>query len=592
MRAFASALPWIAGALVACEGRPRASFVDFSGGPPRSGETIAIIDLSEGASEQPPGGLLAWSPRVGSFEELVSEVDVLAHSKVVRGVLVRMGATRLGLARAIEIGAMLERLGGTLPVWCHADELNNGTEYLAARGCKRVWASPGGSVDAIGLAAQVVYFHKLLSDELGLDVDFLQVGKYKGAEEPFTRDGPSPEALASLQGALSDMRSTWLDGIRAGRPGIEEPVAEDGPYSPQRAKELGLVDAIGYFDEARAALEKETHAVRADVHFGPASDARGGGDGLAYVVRLLAGESLGGAAPVAIVRAVGAISMEGSGVFGQAAGVVERKLLSTLHRLEKDDDVRAVVLRIDSPGGSALASDLLWHALMRIRAKKPLVVSIGDMAASGGFYLASAGTVIFADEASIVGSIGVVGGKIAAEHALERVGIHVRTVPAKEGDPRAATRAAYESALVPWDEATRRRLSETMVEIYDLFVARVAQGRGLPVESVAPFAEGRIFSGREGKKHGLVDELGGLSEAIARARTLAGLPADAGAATVGDSTGLLQALMQEEAELRTDSVPTRFGAIAPDLLPFVASIAPIGAYERALCAMPFALTVR
>ena len=131
-----------------------------------------------------------------------------------------------------------------------------------------------------------------------------------------------------------------------------------------------------------------------------------------------------------------------------------------------------------------------------------------------------------------------------------------------------------------------------MVEIYDLFVARVAQGRGLPVESVGRFAEGRIFSGREGKKRGLSAERGGLSEAIARARTLAGLPADASASTVGDSTGLLQALVQEEAELRTDSVPTRLGAIAPDLLPFVASIAPIGAYERALCAMPFALTVR
>jgi protease-4 len=219
-------------------------------------------------------------------------------------------------------------------------------------------------------------------------------------------------------------------------------------------------------------------------------------------------------------------------------------------------------------------------------------VSIGDMAASGGYYLASAGTVVFADETSIVGSIGVVGGKIAAGHALQRVGIHARTVPAKAGDSRAATRAAYESALVPWDDATRQRLSETMAGIYDLFVARVAEGRSMPVERVAAFAEGRIFSGREGKTRGLVDELGGLFDAVARARAMAGLPADARAVAIGDSTSLFQALTQEDPQLRTRSDPTPIEAILPELLPFVGSVTPILASERALCAMPFALSVR
>jgi protease-4 len=592
MRSHAWVTALLAGALLGCEGRPRASFADSAHGEPHTGPAVAVIDLSEGAPEQAPSGFLGLSTRGNSVEDLVNRVELLARDKLVRGVLVRLGAVRLGLARATEIGAMLERLGATLPVWCHADELSNGTEYLAARGCKRIWASPGGSVDAIGLAAQVVYFHKLLSEELGLDIDFLQVGKYKGAEEPFTRDGPSPEALASLQETLSDMRSAWLDGMRVGRPTIADSVAEDGPYTANGARQRGLVDTIGYFDEARAAMEKETHAVRAEVHFGPGSDARGGDDGFEDVVRALAGESLGAAAPVSIVRAVGAISMEGGGVLGLSSGVVERRLLSTLLRLERDDDIRAVVLRIDSPGGSALASDLLWHALMRIRAKKPLVVSIGDMAASGGYYLASAGNVVFADETSIVGSIGVVGGKIAAGHALQRVGIHARTVPAKAGDSRAATRAAYESALVPWDDATRQRLSETMAGIYDLFVARVAEGRSMPVERVAAFAEGRIFSGREGKTRGLVDELGGLFDAVARARAMAGLPADARAVAIGDSTSLFQALTQEDPQLRTRSDPTPIEAILPELLPFVGSVTPILASERALCAMPFALSVR
>jgi protease-4 len=304
---LAVVVPLLAGALLACEGRRRASSADPSRGEPRSGPTIAVLDLSEGVPEEAPAGFLGLPSKGGSVEDLVNQAELLGRDKQVRGVLVRIGAMRVGLARAIELGAMLARLGGKLPVWCHADELANASLYLAARGCRRIWASPGATVDAIGLAAQTVYFHKLLADELGLDVDFLQVGKYKGAEEPLTRDGPSPEALASLQSSLSALRGAWLDGIRTARSRVEEKALEDGPYTSSGAKDRGLVDDIGYFDEARAALEKEVHATRMEVLFGPASDAAGG-DTIGDLLRVLSGESLGGAAPVVVVRAVGAIS--------------------------------------------------------------------------------------------------------------------------------------------------------------------------------------------------------------------------------------------------------------------------------------------
>ena len=157
----------------------------------------------------------------------------------VRGVLVRLGSARIGLARATEIGEMLATIGAKMPVWCHADEYSNGTLALAARGCKRVWVAPASSVDAIGLAAQTIYFHKLLADEIGLDVDFLQVGKFKGAEEPFTRDGPSPEARQSLESTMADLRVGVARGHRTtGRPRAEA-AAEDGPYTPDGARERG-----------------------------------------------------------------------------------------------------------------------------------------------------------------------------------------------------------------------------------------------------------------------------------------------------------------------------------------------------------------
>jgi protease IV len=595
---------------LACEGRRR---VDAPGATsreePTRGPAITVLDLSDGVPERATAGFLGIGAGGGSMEQLIEEVEAIAHDAHddrALGVLVRLGTARIGLARATEIGALLERLGGklgpgnvgNLEVWCHADEMSNATIYLAARGCKRIWVSPGGTVDAIGLAAQMVYFHKLLADELGLDVDFLQVGKFKGAQEPFTRDGPSPEARASLETTLSGMRTAWIDGIHAARPAIADGAAEDGPYSAPGARERGLIDEIGYFDEARGALEKKTHAARAQVKIGPGSEATDG-DPLSQAISALTGASMG-QEPVVVVPAVGAISAEGSGVLGQGDGIVGRRLLSTLVRLEKDDDVKAVVLRIDSPGGSALASDLLWHALMRVRAEKPLVVSVGDMAASGGYYLASAGSVVYADDASIVGSIGVVGGKVAVGHALARIGVFADTVPAKTGDPRAGARAAYESLLTPWDDDTRRRLLETMTGIYELFLARIAEGRGIPVARVAESAEGRIFSGRDARARGLVDELGGLAEAIARARLLAGLPPDARVGIARDSSGLIRELLRGDAPQSRATWPLvgvgvdvgSMATVAPELTPFVASLAPLAGHEATLCAVPFALDVR
>jgi protease IV len=617
MRAI-RALLLLCGATSACEGRPRSASTRAEGSrdEPRTGLSVAVLDLSDGAPEQPQGGLLGLSSKGVSFGDLVHEIEALEHGgeghdvSDVRGVLVRLGSAQMGLARATEIGGMLAAIGTKMPVWCHADAYSNATLALAARGCKRVWIAPASSVDAIGIAAQTIYFHKLLTEEIGLDIDFLQVGKFKGAEEPFTRDGPSPEARQSLESTLADLRAGWLESFAKGRPGAAEAAPEDGPYTPEKARAVGLVDDVGYLDQARSALESAAGAVRWEVRLGPGAKS-GSGDTVAEVFRTIAGDSLG-TAPVALVEATGAISLEGgSGPFGGGSGISEQRLIRTLLRLEHDDDVKAVVLRIDSPGGSALASDLLWHELMAIRHKKTLVVSVGDMAASGGYYLASTGAVVFADATSIVGSIGVVGGKISGGRLLERLGVHAETFPAKTGDPLAAARAASESVLSPWDDATRDRVFETMTGIYSLFLARVAEGRNIPVETVAASAEGRIFSGRDGKQRGLVDELGGLKEAIARARSMAGLAADAEVDLAAEPSGLVQTLIGDNAQSELTEAPggsaTALGELgarvaaalgeavqraAPGVRPFAASMLPLAAGEHALCALPFALTVR
>jgi protease-4 len=620
----------LAGGLVACDGRPKTQgAIQARESKLRTGPALAVIDLTAGAPEQDEGGLLQAERSHRTLDALLTSAARAATDGDTKGVFVRFGSTQLALARAEEIGAALAEVKKTKPVVCHAEGLSNASYAVAARGCSKIWVSPAGGVDTVGIAAQLLYARRLLEDNLHLSVDVLQVGKYKGAEEPFTRDGPSDEARASLESTLASLRVAWLDTMRAR--GGDHPdkllaAAEDGPYSADGAQKAGLTDATGYADEAFASLGELAQAAgaRQKVIFGPSE--HGDDDELAGVLKTLVGTSAG-SAPVALLRATGSIDMgEGGGLGSSGDGIHEAAFDRMVRRLEKDDDVKAVVLRIDSPGGSALASDLMWHHLMRLRSKKPLVVSVGEMAASGGYYLACTGSYIYADAGSIVGSIGVVGGKVAVAGLLEQVGVHSETFAAKPG-PEARARAAYESPLAPWDDATRARVLESMKAIYSLFLARVSEGRStegrtIPIDKVGASAEGRIFGGREGQARGLVDEIGGLELALARARSLAHLPGDARVQVVRSSRSLLHQLSLDDdddgKDDPTDSAQSvdplvtartaaagisgfpvtpeawskAADALAPGFAPFATSLWSFTRGERALAALPYGLIVR
>jgi protease IV len=588
-----------------CDGRPR-SAGSASKSQPRSGPALAVLDFTAGVPEKEEAGLLGPPPgRRRAFDSLIKIIDEVQKEKDTKGIFVRFGSATFGMARGQEIGEALANLRAKIPVYCHANGLGNASLFVAARGCTKITLAPSGEVESVGIASQVIYMHKLLTEELHIDVDILQVGKFKGAEEPLTRDGPSPEARESLETVLVDLRQTWLDGIEKGREGhagVRE-AAEDGPYSATAAKDKGLVDEIGYEDDAREAAKTAVSAVRDVVRFGPGTRGNQGPD-IDDLLKAFAGDE--GAAPqVMVLRAVGSISMgEGSSLFGDE-GITEKSFIKQIKRVTDDDAVKAVVLRIDSPGGSALASDLLWHALMKLRAKKPLVVSVGDMAASGGYYLASTGNEIFAEPQSIVGSIGVVGGKIGIGDALEHIGVHVETFPAKKGDDAARARAAYESPFVPWDDATRVRVLASMKGIYDLFLTRVAEGRKTGVDKIAVSAEGRIFSGLDGKKRGLVDTLGGIGAAVTRAKELAGLPPDALVRTFTSAPRLAELIAGGDGpeSAAPDVDPSKLASptspvlawtreVAPEAFVFASSLAPLASRERYACAVPFALIVR
>jgi protease-4 len=596
-------------ALAGCEGRPRDDARSSGPAEPRTGPAVVELDLTRGDPEQAAASLFGPSHQ-RTHLDLVRWLERLGDDEDARGVVVRLGAGGgIGFARAHELGRRLGALRDHgKPVVCHADEYDHATLLLASLGCSRLWVSPAGGVDAVGVAAELVFAKRLL-DKLDVDVDFLQVGKFKGASEPFTRESASPEARASLKRALVGISSAWLDGVVAGRRRDDvRGSLEDGPFAPDEAKARGLVDEVGYLDDARDDAKKAAGAPR----LAQSSEVGGaaGSDGLLDVFRAIAGAEQHGVPHVAVVTAIGAISMGGSpSILGDGEGIAEAELGRTLERLAKDESVKAVVVRIDSPGGSALASDLLWKRLMDVRAKKPLVFSIGGMAASGGYYMACTATKIVAEPTSILGSIGVVGGKFGVARPLRTLGVDVETVAATD-DPQKAARAAYMSMFQTWDEPTRQRMLASMTAIYDLFLRRVAEGRGLPADRVAASAEGQIFGGVEAKERGLVDELGGLGEALALARSLAELPDDAPVESVGGADGLLDLLAggadpgaAEGASAARREVGARFertaiealapglDALAPELRRLVASALPMVTGERAVAALPFAIVL-
>ncbi len=588
--------------LVSC-GRPRhggSSSSPASLGPdePR----LVELDLSAGAPETADSSALFHTPAAQTYTGLVRLIQRAETDDKVRGLFVRLGGASFNLSESEELSRLLNRLRAkNKPVVCHAHELSNTSALLTARGCSKVWLSPAGEVSTIGIAAQMLYFHGIF-DKFKVDVDFLHMGKFKSGAEPMTREGPSEEARTSLVETLAALRGAWLDESNEVRKNDAlRSALEHGPWSAGEAREHGLVDEIGFDGEALAAAKKEAKVTAVEVTFGPR--AKSGGGGLGDVLRALSGAGNGhdDKPHIAVVPAEGAITMDSGGPLSQG-GITARALGKTLRRMQNDDSVKAVVLRIDSPGGSPLASDLIWHEMMELRAKKPLIVSVGSMAASGGYYIACGGQRIFAERTSIVGSIGVFGGKVNVAPALDQFGIHAETFAASP-EPGAAERAAFNSPLTSWDDATRERVRAQMQGIYDLFIARVAHGRHMEVEKVRVSAEGHIWSGDQGLERGLVDEIGGLTDAIAAARKAAHLADDAEVSVQGGRESLLDSLFVSDdasdadakaafERLSTSSSVQLLNSVPTELRSFVSSFAPLAGNEHVSIALPFGLIIR
>ncbi len=592
--------------VVACQGRPRPGSLaqsDAGGGSPFSFSTAKVIelDLSGGAPEGTGDGLFP-QPASRTFTGLIRSIERASRDQDAKALFVRFGTGSLGFSRSEEVARAFAAVSAQgKPVVCHAHSLDNAGAMLALKGCDRLWLSPAGDISTVGIAGQTLYFKGAL-EKLEVRTDFVHVGKYKSAVESLTQDAPSDEARESLLHVLTSIRKTWLDTSASGKrkPKELQKSLELGPWSGKEAKERGLVDELGFERDALDDAKKLANTKRVSTLFGTRSEQSSGPD-LAELIRVIVGSGETTQGPrVSVVVAEGSITMEPGGLLG-GGGITAKSMQKILRRLADDDAVKAVVLRIDSPGGSALASDLIWHELRELEKKKPIVVSVGSMAASGGYYLACAGTKIYAERTSIVGSIGVFGGKISLGDTLERYGVTSATFHTSDS-PEARARSTYLSGITPWDEATMKRVHKNMVDTYDLFLRRVVDGRDMPLEKAKESAEGRIWTGTQGHARGLVDELGGLTEAIEHARTLGELDERSPVVVEGGKESLLDMLLlgegASEAEITRAVLhaqanrSTLLQGVSETWRPFLSTLEPLLHGERNLTALPFAFRVQ
>ncbi len=589
-----------------CDGRSRAG--DKKEGPALSGGGyVAHINLAEGAPEGVVGDGFFPRPASETFVGLIRTLGRLEKDKAAKSVFVRLKGHSFGFAQAKELGERLHRVGQVKKVVCHTHQADNATFWLLSQGCHQIWVSAAGEVPTVGIGAELSYIKGAL-DKFGIEADMLAMGKYKSGGEALTRTSPSEDSLRNLKDTLTDLRGEWLSGIAAGRSDADarKKHVEDGPWSPKRAQELGLIDHVGFEDEALESARRAGGTETTKVVFGPGAQAKESSPA-AEVVRFLAGsESRDRRDRIAVVPALGSITMAAGGPFSGAEGITASAMTATLRRLRKDDSVRAVVMRMDSPGGSPLASDLIWREMMLLRNEKPVIVSIAGMSASGGYYIASGATKIVASSTAIVGSIGVFGGKIVLGGAFQKLGVTSYPVAASP-EEGADERATHLSSMTKWDEPTRKRVREGMQRIYDLFVERVAEGRALPKEKVYATAEGEIYLAGVGKERGLIDELGGIEKALEVARKEGNLPANIPVVVEGGQENILSALLlgpepeaddvkaallRYEAKRLEDAASLAFGMQGSTLRPFAAQIAPMFAGESVIAALPFALEIR
>jgi protease-4 len=482
-------------------------------------------------------GELAEGPGVaGPFGEaqptlvgFIQRMDAAAADKDVAAVWLKIDDADLGRGKLCDLRAAIARLRKVgKPVFAELTSAT-GAQYLLAAACDYVVMPPSGTLIVSGVRAEVTFYKGLL-DKLGLEFDSLQMGKYKGAAEPYTRREMSQPLRESLDAIVDDTYNDLVATIAADRRLLDfqvKSLLDQGLFTADTAQKARLIDEVAYADQIEGILKKRLQAESLSIVTNYKrkrvdTDFSGLGGFMKFMEALGGGkrtEEAGKKPKIAVVYAVGPITegRSASDMFGNSS-IGSATMVAALRKAAENSKVAAVVLRIDSPGGSATASDLIWRETVRM--EKPLIASMGDVAGSGGYYIAMGAKKIFASPGTLTGSIGVIGGKLVTKGLFDKVGLDTEIIA------RGANSGSL-SSTQPFTPSERQAWTSLLEETYHQFVEKAAQGRKMPYEKLDELAQGRVYTGRMAQRLGLVDELGTLNDAIAAAKVAAGMAADA-----------------------------------------------------------------
>jgi protease IV len=490
----------------------------------RTAPLVLELDLTDGIAEEPPADPVSavLTMRRARLADLLEGLRRARSDQRVRALVIKVGGRPIGLATVQEIRRAVEefRDAGKLTVaWAETfGEFSAGNvPYYLATAFDTIYLQPSGDLGLTGIAMER-YFLRGTLDHLGVDFQVAKRHEYKSAAEQFTErsfSGPAREATERMAASVTDQLTEAIAERRRLDPVKVRELIDRGPFLAQQAHEAGLVDELGYRDEVYARVKRHAGPDAVLLPLGRYQRSRA----LAERARSLPNPKQ---RHVALVYATGPIRRGRSGRGPLSGGAMGSDTISAaLRAATADDGARAILLRVNSPGGSYVASDTIWREVVRARnAGKPVVVSMGDVAASGGYFIAMAADAIVAQAGTITGSIGVLSGKPVLGELLGRAGVTTDSVTeGAHSDMFNTTR--------PFSEDEWALVNNWLDHIYADFTGKVAEGRRMSAERVHELARGRVWTGADALANGLVDELGGMDRSAAIARRRAGLPATA-----------------------------------------------------------------
>jgi protease-4 len=534
------------------------------------------------------------------LREAITRLEKASKDKSISGVVLNIENPAIGRGKIEELRAAIARFRKTGKKVYAQLETGMPADYLVACACDEIVMPETGVLMLPGVHAEATFYKGLLG-KLGVQADFIHMGAYKGAAEPFTRENFSDPVRENMTSLIDSMYDDMVTTIVKARPlsiAQAKEVIDRGLITATKAKELGLIDRIAYADTLRKELADsyDAESLVYVKNYGQKevdTDFSGPMGFLKLMQAVMGGNPNSGTGrgkKVAVVYAVGPImtgKSESDPFGGQILG--STSIVEALREANEDKQVVAIVLRIDSPGGSALASDLIWRETQVI--EKPIVASMGDVAASGGYYIAMGADKIVAAPGTVTGSIGVVGGKMAIRGLYQKIGITTETIE------RGKNSGLFASSG-PFTDSQRAVVTEFMEDIYRQFTSKAAEGRKMPVEKLRELAGGRVYTGLQAKENGLVDELGTLHDAIAEAKKLAGLEADDAVRieVLPEPTNMFEALfgdVDQEEEVRM-RIGRGLENIAPEMIGLARKAYALRAVfdQPAALVMPFELDIR